>query len=335
MPHPNDSPSTPRSLAEVEAELAQHASGLLGDEGQEVDEELPAELPPSDDELTPAEKQYEADQAADKAAETEASRKGWVPRAQYKGDPAKWVDAKTFIERGERFVVNLQREVSSLKAQIEGFEGTKKAFAKFYEEALEKKDKELQEAITALRVQRSSAIRDGDDEFAVQIEDRIDLLKEQKRELKALPDTPKAPATDAPKDDANPDEPPAVKTDPVILEWIEDGNTWFDEDPRLRAYALSVGDRLIKEGETVRGRRFLDKVTAIMKQEFPRKFRDKVPPAVDSLPNHVEGGDNAPNGKSGGKTEKDLPSEDRALMNQFIASGLTTKEKFLKSYFSS
>lgn len=302
-------PAAPRSAAEIEAELATISDPI------DPPDDAPAEPTPAPD---------AAAVAATLAAETAATQKGWVPKDQYKGDPAKWVDAKTFIERGERFNKNLQKEVEALKKQIAEFEGTKKAFAKFHEETVAKKDAEIKSAIAALRVQRSEAQADGDHEGAVAIEDRIDLLKEEQASLKqAAKDAPAAapPASNGP----NP-------TDPVLMEWIEDGNKWFNEDTQLRDYSVAIGENLIKSGTTLRGRKFLDEVRRIVEENFPRRFKA---PAAAPRASGAEGASSTrTSSNSGGRTEADLPPEDRALMKQFIKEGWTTKEKFLSGYFS-
>lgn len=261
--------------------------------------------------------------------EASAALQGWVPRDQYVGDPSKWVDASTFIDRGKKFNHNLQREVAKLTAQVQSFEGTKEAFRKFHEDTLAAKDVELQEAISALRIQRSQAIRDGDDEGAIQMEDRIDLLKEQRKEVKAIPtQVPTAATATGP----NPE-------DPVLLEWIEDGNKWFTEDPKLRDYAVSLGEELIKSNNHggKKGRAFLDLVAERMAEEFPRRFKPKTAPAPGGKQSQVEGGAGASNTTAAtgrAKSEADLPEEDRNLMKQFIKEGYVTKEAFLKSYFA-
>lgn len=293
-------PAAPRSSGEIESELA----SLL-------------ESPVTDDSSQPA---------ADPAIAA-ATLKGWVPKDQYKGDPAKWVDASLFIDRGERFNHNLQREVSELKRKLDSFEGTKIAFKKFHEETLAAKDVELKTAIGELRLQRSQAIREGDDEVAIQLEDRIDLLKEEQRSVKALPASVEAPPANR--------TPGPNPEDPVLLEWIEDGNDWFQSDPKLRDYAVALGEDLIKGGITIRGRKFLDLVAEKMAEEFPRRFKAPVSAAM-SRQNPVEGSTRSPAASRSGasRNEADLPPEDRALMTQFIKEGWTTKDAFLKSYFS-
>lgn len=308
-------PPVTRTSSEIEAELM--SLPIRNEDDGEDGEGSPNSKP------SPTSTSVDPDVAA-------AVRKGWVPKSDYTGDPGRWVDAKTFVERGERFNSNLQREVAMLKQKLESFEGTKAAFVKFHEETLQKKDEELSSAITKLRVQRSEAIGDGEHEAAVALEDRIELLQKERKEVKAIP-ADNDPAAPTPK-------PPGPNpSDPVLLEWIADGNEWFETDPQLRAYAVTVGEDLIAKGETIRGRKFLEKVAGIMAEEFPRKFA-KPKSASITPPNPMEGsgGTSSTPARSpnGSKTERDLPDEDLQLMRQFIKEGWMTKEKFLAGYFS-
>lgn len=299
--------TTPRSAAEIEAELMALPSeaeiDLMGDD----DPQIQSPATPNPD-------------------ETAARHKGWLPKDEYQGDPAKWVDAKTFIDRGNKFNKNLQREVEQLKRKLEDFEGTKAAFRKFHEDTLAKKDAELQAAINALRVQRSQATMDGDHETAIALEDRIDELRAERKAVKAV-EVEQTPPAVAPSN-------PAGLHVEVLNEWIDDGNTWFREDPKLQAYAVSVGEDLIKSGEPLRGRRFLDKVAEIVAEDFPRKFKQRSA-ATPTSPVAPAGSPSrsVPSAGSRAKTEADLPPEDLKLMRQFIKEGWTTKEKFLAGYF--
>ena len=314
---------TKRTSADIEAELASLESvrGVEEEEEQGIASSNAVDL---------AAKEAERENAV-LLAEAEAGRQGWVPKKLYKGDASKWVDAATFIQRGERFNSNLQREVHELRKKLEGFEGTKKAFMKFHEDSIAAKDVEIAANIKELRIQRSEATRNGQDELAISLEDRIDLLSEQRKEVKKLP----AEATDEVKT-GEAVAAAANLPNPVLDEWVEDGNAWFRDDPQLRSYAIALGDTLIKNGETLRGRKFLDLVTSHMAEDFPRKFKKPKEEGNAGGGNAVEGAGGGSGGKSagGGRTERDLPAEDLALMKQFIREGWTTKEKFLASYFA-
>jgi hypothetical protein len=154
----------------------------------------------------------------------------------------------------------------------------------------------------------------------VELEDRIDLLKEQSATVKTLPAAVEAPKLAGPRE-----------ADPVLKEWIADGNEWFNEDAGMRDFAVKMGEQLIKGGEQIRGRRFLDKIRTIMAQEFPRRFGVKEAASARS------GGESSTSasGKTGsGKTSRDLPKVDLEMMRDLISGGYTTEAKFLKSYFS-
>ena len=286
---------------------------------------LEAELG-EDDGIAPGLPKPAAPSAADATRQEEltASRKGWVPKAKWVSqgkDASQWVDAATFNKRGEAFVNNLQAELAAVRRELEEFKGTAKAFAQFQKELMAKKDDEHQLAMRQLRLQHKEAIRNGEDDEALRLEDQIDELKAGAAAVKA---EVKAPT---------PNE-PDPQTAMIVEEWVEDGNLWFRENDKLRKFALALGDQMIAAGETSRGREFLDKVGERMRKEFPKTFRGTgSTPAGDK----VSGSGNAGGGSntgSGNYSARDLPAADRALMRQFIADGMYTEEEFLKSYFS-
>jgi hypothetical protein len=310
-------PNPIRTEAEIEAELdsidaAARANALKGDGG--------------DPAPTKASKTPEHDY------EYEARRKGWKPEGEYTGPEGKWVDAQTFVERGERFTKKLEQQIETLNRQVAAFEGTKKQFSKFFDEQMAKRDREHAEAISALRVQRSQAIREGDDDLAVELEDRIDATRKQQQTLKD--EAAAAAEVKTEELDGNTKLP---TDDPVLKEWIDEGNAWFRDDEVLAKHAIEVGRVLRKDGEKAIGRAFLEKVKEQVQSDFPRRFKALEGSGQRNSPTEGsgQGGTGATN-KSGynGKTERDLPPEDLAMMRQFIRDGLYTKEAFLKSYFS-
>jgi len=293
------------------------------------------DIPGDNTDDTQLEGQLQSPSADDAAAIAEATRKGWVPKEDFTGDEKRWVDAKTFLERGERFNKNLQREVQQLKSQLASFEGTKQQFIKFHEQTLAAKQSELDAAISALRVQKSQATADHEHEQAVALEDRIDLLRGQKADLTKEAAALKSDQLDKPAEGTD-EELEArgaarMAQNAAVQEWVEDGNEWFKDDPKLRAYAVSVTEEMLKDGEKARGRKLLDLVAQRVKDDFPRSFKTDAQPR-----NNVESGSGrgGRSGPAGGKSERDLPAVDRQIMNDLVAGGYTTKEKYLESYFS-
>ena len=310
---------TQRTAAEIEAELSS-----IDAAARELMVEEPTEGKAGE---KPAAK---GEQAHD--YEYEARRKGWRPETEYTGPEGKWVDAKTFVERGERFTKKLEGEIATLKGQIASFEGTKAQFRKFFDDQMAKRDKEHSDAIQALRVQRSQATRDGDDELAVELEDRIEATRKQQAELKKE-------ATEAAEDrTTEPTGDQSAVTSPVLIEWIAEGNEWFQKDEVLTKHAIEVGKQMRKDGEKRMGRAFLELVKEQVRSDFPRRFKEFESGSgqrQNASGGAGQGGTGTGNqGGYNGKTERDLPAADLAIMRQFIKEGLYTKESFLKSYFS-
>lgn len=278
-----------------------------------------------------------AEELADqRALERQARAQGWRPEAEFKGEKGQWVDASTFLERGANFKKSLQREIDALKAKVAKSEETNRAFAAFHKEAMARKERELDEAIRQTKRDHREAVRNGEDEQADLLDSRLETLQDEKSKLKNKPDpTPeeieaenrrKAKAVSEGKEPL----PPAMQ------DWLDDGNTWFRDNARMRNYALAIGDELRAAGDTSMDREFLDKVTAQMHEDFPAFFKkepEKKPgnPLRDR-PGSTEGGQQRGTPQTPGRTAKDLPAEDRALMKKFVADKLLTEEQFLKDY---
>lgn len=316
----NPPAATPRTASDIEAELASidtaaHEQALAAVPEAAAAPKAPA--PPADD------------------LEYEARRKGWRPEAEYTGAAGKWVDAKTFLDRGERFTKKLEGEIAELKRKVDSFEGTKAQFRQFFDEQMAKRDREHAEAVRNLRLQRAEAVRDGDDELVLELEDRIDATKERQATFKAEAAAeakaaePK-PAVATPPADAGPME-------PLLQEWIADGNDWFRSDEALTKHAIAIGNHMREQGVKLLGRAFLDRVAEQVRADFPRRFKaaEAAAPRNNPTEGGGQGGTGAPSQAAyNGKTERDLPPEDLAMMRQFVKDGLYTKEAFLKSYFS-
>lgn len=251
------------------------------------------------------------DSASQRSAETEAGAQGWVPKDQFKGPAAKWIDAETFLERGKGFHKKLTDEVASLKAKVQRTDALGKQFQKFHEEAMAAKQVELDTAIKQLKKDHREAIRDGDDDAADALEGRIDVLNREKATAKVVPEAPAEP-----------------QMSPIVEAWIADGNQWFQNDSKLQRYAVDLGAELKAKGETAEGREFLDKITAIMREDFPTKFGNQ----LRNRPGTVDSGSSRAATSAAGPTERDLPPEDRRLMREFIEAGWTTRDKFLSEY---
>lgn len=273
------------------------------------------------------------DAAMQREQELEASRSGWVPKHKYKGPEEKWKDAATFLRDRENYKDTLRSELSRVKKELEDFKGTAKQFAEFQQRQIESRDSEIAGLIRELKTQHRAAIRDDDDTTADAIEERIEVLQEERGKVREQLEKAKQGTTQQSDPNANGmgvDENGNTQN-PVILAWVADGNEWFQKSKPMRDYAFAIANEMIQGGETRRGKPFLDALSERMKEAFPKQLGEgrQDPTRRGSM---AESGSSS--NSSGGHTEADLPEADRQLMLTGIRQGWTTKEKFLTNYFS-
>lgn len=319
-----------------------HAPMGFGANGED-DTDVEDDLDEGDEEESQSQQPSAEEIAEQRALERQARAQGWRPKDEFKADGNnEWVDAATFLERGAKFKKNMQRQIDQLTAARAKDAKTLEQFKKFHEEAMAAKERDLENAIRKARLDRQEAIRNGEDEEALALDDRIDTLKEEKAKLKAAPakDDDDEPEAKLPHEieEENRRKARAVAEGkeplpPAMQEWLDDGNTWFRDNARMRGYALAIGDELRAAGDKSMDREFLDKVTAQMHEDFPEFFKKKPPGnPLRQRAGAVESGGARGNGEAPGRTIRDLPKEDRDLMRKFVKEGLMTEEAFLKNY---
>lgn len=243
----------------------------------------------------------------------EAAEDGWVPEDQWKGDKSKWVDAKSFVERGESFlpIVNarLRKErerTAHLEQTVEELKAGNKAFFTLHEQILAKEQKEKAQIIAQLEEVRKKAVTDGDGETFAAADKKIEELKAEVAKPKAEP-----------------------KAEPKLTqetqEWLTE-NAWYNTDPVLRGVADSLSDVIAAENPGLKGRKFLDKLTEKVKVEMPHKFENKRRDAQVT-----EDHQSKPTKK--GRTYDHLPDDARKACDMFVKTipGFT-KEKYLASF---
>ena len=259
----------------------------------------------------------EQSESGSNESESTASEMGWVPKDKYRGDPDKWVDAETFVQRGNKSGPILKernehliQEIQTLKSEFAKHKEVTEQFKKFQAEQSERKVNEYKAQIAELRAQKSEAIRNGDGDAVNDIDDRIDTLKERSKE--AVVEPPKQ-AEVAPHQD--------------FASWKSE-NDWFEKDTAMAAYATELAKGLRAKGDTSEGRVFFDKVKEVMRKDFPNKFGNP----NRSKPSAVETGNTS---TYKGKTFDDIPADERKTIRTFISQGLYKNEaEAIKAYFN-
>jgi len=241
---------------------------------------------------TPAE--GEGTQPEISPVEQEALDSGWVPKEEFNGDEHKWVDAAEFLRRGELF--------KKIEVQNRELKDVKRALMDMKKLHADVREVEYQRALETLRAQKKSALEEGDADAVIAADDRIDLIKEQQRQLKTEPE----PSIEA------------GEQHPIFVEWTA-RNSWYTSSTPMKAFADALGAELARDGLTPP--QVLKKVEEEVRKEFPNKFRN---PRQDR-PSGVES--STPRGKTTAKF--DLTPDERRIMNNLVRQNVLTEEKYI------
>lgn len=251
-----------------------------------------------------------ADEQSSKV-EAEAKLFGWNP--DYEG-PGKRT-AEEFLEEGKRINGFLRKDLEKLRSEISKrdmtigeLQQTMQEFAAFHQET---EKKAYERAVKELKEERKAALREGDGEKVVEIEDRIEQLEEA------------APQQRTPGKAA-----PSPTADPVWQSWVAE-NKWFTESPKLRAVSNGYGDLVRAEFPNLVGREFLEEVKRRVAEDFPESFSN----SERRRPSPV-GGSGEQRGNGGGKSYASLPAEAKIACDKFVKQGLVaSREQYVKEYF--
>lgn len=243
------------------------------------------------------------------SVEDRALAMGWTPKGQFKGDPDKWVDAETFVKRGEEFLPFLKANNKRLEKRLEqaerGLERAERDLKQFGEFHTKTETRAYERALREIKAELAAATAAGDAEAVDELAERMSDMKAE-----AASKAPKAPVHDA----------------EIVDNWIK-ANPWYTTDEVMGAAAAVIANKLEAEGVTDTAQQ-LAEVTKRIKAEFPHKFENP----RRREPGAVEGGGSPP--RKGAKTRSDLPADARSTMDRWVKQGIITEAQYLKDYFS-
>lgn len=237
--------------------------------------------------------------------EAEARELGWVPEDEFKGDKARWVDAETFVKKGEEVMplikaqnARLKRELDSIKKDLRRatahFEGAEK---RAYERALVDVEKRHSEAVEAGDVKAATA------------------AAKEMRDLK--PDGEPQKHTKEEAEDA--------------LDAFREENPWYDRanlanateiDINARLYFDRMVDRNIERTKELSPPDFFQLITDMTVEKYPQL---KAKPARQKPASAVEGGTAGRGGRGASKTWDNLPDAAKKQYGRFIERGIGIK----------
>lgn len=240
--------------------------------------------------------------------EEKARELGWSPKEEFRGDPEKWIDAETFVRRGEELMPLLKATTRKQSEKIATLEASLKkttdllAAATDSIEALKESTskaaiKEVKAQHEQLKQSLKEAKQSGDVDAELEIQDKLQETREALKEAEA-------PAKPVKKE-----EPVDFTQTPEWKAWHAE-NPWFGQDKRKTALALGISQDLRANGETAVGKAFYDKVTEEMNAMLGTKAESR-----RESPSKVEGdtrGSSSSGGRGNGKSYEDLPAEAKA-----------------------
>lgn len=256
----------------------------------------------------------------DNTFEKQAKEMGWTGKEQWDGPEDKWVDAKTFVERGEHILPILRannkrlksdlltrdKDIATLKASVEVANKAIKALQKTYTESTKL---QVEQAKKELREQLLQARQIGDLDSELEIQDKLTDLKESSKEAAVEADTP------AGKDSKE-------TLSPEYKKWQSE-NSWFGDmstpENRKRTRALvRISEDLREEDTETSGLAFMEKCMEILeKQESGNTGKGKV---VSKVEGRTPGGGSG-SGRAFDKLSKEAKSICHEDNDSFVGPG--------------
>lgn len=244
----------------------------------------------------------------DPEIEERARRMGWAPQDEFKGDPKRWVDAETFVQRGEEIM-------PILKANLRQFERDnaelKKTLSDLTDHLQRADARAYQRALKDIKDQQRKAAESGD----VETYDRLE--REAQGVLKEAAQERRQPRQEGGQD-----------VHPDALAWREE-NPWFTRDEEMATFAAAQHELLLQTKPGLTMKENLAEVTRAVKKAYPEKFtnpRRNTTQAVEGNPGTRRGGN--------GKSYDALPPDAKAACDRLVKQGVLKREDYVKDYFS-
>jgi len=257
--------------------------------------------------------------------ETRARAMGWAPKEEFRGDPERWVDAETFVKRGEEELPIVRERLRTMTHKLTDLERKIQARDQTYAQtvqtlermntlALERQRQQIEQAYSAAQ---RAAVDQADGVRYEQLERDKELALRQHDELVNRVRAPEYVQQQMPQ---QPQQMPIAPHDVAEIETWKATNRWFNADPEMTFSANVEHQRLLRDQPGLTVRENLARVREYVAKRFPDKF------GVDSRasgPVTVEGGTRIANGgRQRSRGAADLPADARAQGERFIKQGL-------------
>jgi hypothetical protein len=229
----------------------------------------------------------------------EALDMGWVPKEEFDGDPDRWVDAGEFVRRGELF--------KKIESQSKEMKELRKALNELAKHNAKVREVEYDRALKALKSEKKAALAEADADRVIEIDDQIDLVKDQQRQLQA-------------QQVQQVQQTAAQEIHPELKNWMG-RNGWYESNRSMRAWADARGIELAEAGQSPTD------VLKTLEKEVKDRFKEKFHNPNRDRAGAVEG--NVPRGNTKG-ADFELSDVEKTIMKTLVDGGHITKEEYIK-----
>lgn len=250
--------------------------------------------------------------------EQEARAMHWVPKEEFKGNEADWVDAETFVEKGRQIMPILREnnkrligevtaktaEIDNVKAQLTELQESVEAMKAFHEESTKAQvEKARRDILANLKEAKVNGDVDGEME-QTSILSQFDAAQRTVTTVKPT----QTVSTQA-----------ATQLDPDVKQWMSE-NPWYGVDHERSGFMDGIARRLRAESSPLTGRAFLEAAAQAVEERLG---------AAQGRPvSKVEGGRGGGTARSGGTDYASLPAEARAQCDKQAAKFVGANKAF-------
>jgi hypothetical protein len=254
--------------------------------------------------------------------EAQARQMGWSPKEHFKGDPRHWVDAETYVNRGEQIMPilrqnnrKLEGELTATKTELAALTAKLEAANTAVEELKRFNSATARDKAKATRADLIRGITEareaGEVEREVTLQDQLSetnaAIREADKNADAGGEAKPSPAAKPPLD-------PALSAAKTVFDTWRQDNAWYDEDPVKHGLAEGFAVKLRKDGTDLTGRAFFDEVA---KQVDAYTGGRKPPPRTDKVEGGGRGSSQGGGRSPSGQSYADLPADAKAACEKF------------------
>ena len=241
--------------------------------------------------------------------EQQAYKEGWRPKEEFEGDETTWVPADEFMRRKPLFnkISDLKSENYQTRKEVEAL---RKTLNQLNEHHKKVRETEYNRALQQLQAARKEAIEDRDADAIIQLEERIDEVKQEKREFEQQVKEEFKQTVTAPS--------------PEYVEWVKE-NGWYLNDQEMHDDADGFAFAYLARHKDATPQQVYSHVTEKIKKAYPEKFEGT--PKV-TKPSPVDSGrHNAPVKKT---AKYELSPMEEEIARNFESRGIMTRAEYIE-----